>query len=290
VPVQELQDVPGRLACMDELGIDVQVVFPSIWLGVLAENVELEAALARSYNQFMANQCAQSGGRIAYVAVLPFRRPDLAGQEIRRVREMGGVVGIFARGLEWDMPLSHPSFWPIYEEAERQDLPICVHTGNGSSPAISRMLEGVPRPYFDDFPHIHPLGTGLVSNPYVIYGFQQLLGSGVLEDFPRLRLAFLEAGTEWAVRLVKGLRKRNRTKIDQWMAERVFLSCELQEDLPYVIDKLGDDCLITATDFPHGDAFRQDRLADGLRDRGDLSETTIEKILSTNPRRLFRIQ
>jgi predicted TIM-barrel fold metal-dependent hydrolase len=201
----------------------------------------------------------------------------------------GGLVGIFARGLEWDMPLAHPSFWPIYEEAERQDLPICVHTGNGSSPAISRMLEGVPRPYLDDFPHIHPLGAGLVSNPYVIYGFQQLLGSSVLDDFPRLKLAFLEAGTEWAVRIVKRLRKRHAAKVDRWLAERVFLSCELEEDLPYVISKLGDACLITATDFPHGDAFRQDLLADGLRGRGDLPEPTVEKILASNPRRLWNL-
>jgi len=58
--VQEMRDVQTRVRHMDELGIDTQVVFPSIWLGCLAENVELEAALARSYNQFMATQCAQS--------------------------------------------------------------------------------------------------------------------------------------------------------------------------------------------------------------------------------------
>ena len=58
IPVQEMRDIKERLAHMDELGINVQVVFPSLWLGCLAENIELEAALARSYNQFMATQCA----------------------------------------------------------------------------------------------------------------------------------------------------------------------------------------------------------------------------------------
>ena len=57
-----------------------------------------------------------------------------------------------------------------------------------------------------------------------------------------------------------------------------------------VIDKLGEDCLITATDFPHGDAFRQDLLAEGLKNRGDLRDRTIEKILSDNPRRLWNIK
>jgi predicted TIM-barrel fold metal-dependent hydrolase len=79
---------------MDETGVDTQVVFPSIWLGCLAENVELEAALARSYNKFMAAQCADSHGRIRYVAIITYRRPDLAVQEIRRAKAQGSVAGI----------------------------------------------------------------------------------------------------------------------------------------------------------------------------------------------------
>jgi predicted TIM-barrel fold metal-dependent hydrolase len=284
---QELTDVELRLACMDETGIDKQVVFPSIWQGCLAEQVELEAALARSHNQFMATQCGASGGRLSYVAVVPFRRPDLAVAEIRRVKQAGGAAAVYARGIEWDLPLSHPMLWPIYEEAARQDLPVAVHVGNGASPAVLRMLEGVPRPYLDDFPQTHPLAAGLNSGPFVLYAFQQLLSSSLLEDFPDLRLAFLETGTDWTVRLVKGLVAKKGPKVGQWLGERVFVSCSLSDDLPYVISKLGDDFLITASDYPHGDAFREDHLSDGLTRRGDLSERTVEKILTDNPQRLF---
>ena len=288
IPVQEMTDVSLRLACMDEMGIDKQVVFPSIWQGCLAENVDLEAALARSHNQFMATQCGHSGGRLSYVAVVPFRRPDLAVAEVRRVKQAGAAAAIYARGIEWDMPLSHPMLWPIYEEAERQDLPIAVHVGNGSSPAVLRMLEGIPRPYLDDFPQTHPLAAGLNSGPFVLYAFQQLLGSSLLDDFPNLRLAFLETGTDWTVRLVKGLCNRKGPKVREWLGERVFVSCTLDDDLPYVIGKLGEDFLITASDYPHGDAFREDHLSEGLLRRGDLKESTVEKILSDNPQRLFR--
>ena len=285
IAVQEMQDVPGRLACMDELGIDTQIVFPSAWLGTLAENVELEAALANSYNQFMATQCAQSQGRLWYVAVVAWRRPDLAVAEIRRVKQQGGVAGIFARGIEWDMPLSHPSFRPIFAEAASQDLPIAVHVGNGSSPTISRMFEGMPRPAGGPFPH--PLGSGLVSAPYVLYGFQQILSCGLLADLPDLRVGFLEAGADWTVQLVKGLRKGKGARVDQWLGERVFVSCRVDDDLPYLTRTLGDDFLITATDFPHGDANRQDRLAEGLRREGHLADRAVEKILGDNPRRLW---
>jgi predicted TIM-barrel fold metal-dependent hydrolase len=249
--------------------------------------VELEAALARSHNQFMAAQCSLSDGRLSYVAVVPFRRPDLAVTEIHRVKEAGGVAAVYARGIEWDIPLSHPMLWPIYEEAARQDLPVAVHVGNGASPAILRMLEGVPRPYLDDFPQTHPLAAGLNSGPFVLYAFQQLLSSSLLDDFPGLRLAFLETGTDWTVRLVQGLAVKKGRKVREWLGERVFVSCSLADDLPYVIGKLGDEFIITASDYPHGDAFRADHLSDGLVRRGDLGEGTVDKILADNPRRLF---
>ncbi len=289
IPVQEMRAVEQRLSFMDELGIDAQVVFPSIWLGCLAENVELEAALARSYNKFMAAQCARSKGRIWYVAVVTWRRPDLAVQEIRRAKAQGSVAGLYARGIEWDRPLTHPDHWTIFEEAEEQDLPVTVHVGNGSSPAIRELFQGVPRPtYSDSRPHVHPLGKGIVSGPYVLYAFQQLLGSSVLDDFPKLRVAFLEAGADWAPRLIRGLRNsKGADKVDRWLAERVFVSCAMEDDLPYVISKAGEEFLVTATDFPHGDAFRQDQLARGLSSRGDLSDSIIEKILCGNPQRLF---
>jgi predicted TIM-barrel fold metal-dependent hydrolase len=288
IPVQQITDVPGRVATLDAIGVDKQVIFPSLWLGCLAENVELEAALARSYNEFMATQCGQSDGRLWFAAVIPFRRPDLAVAEIQRVQRLGSAASIFAHGLEWDMPLSHPALRPIYAEAERQSLPITVHTGNGSSPTISRLFEGIPRPPSRNGPFFHPLGRGLVSGPYVEYAFEQILGSTLLDEFPRLRVAFLEAGSDWVVHAVKRLRERRGPIIDSLLGERVFVSCSFDDDLPYIVDRLGDDFLITATDFPHEDAFRQDLLASGLRAHR-LGDGAVEKILGANPARLYPI-
>jgi hypothetical protein len=117
--------------------------------------------------------------------------------------------------------------------------------------------------------------------------FTQILSSQLLDDFPKLRFGFLEAGIEWTTRLVKALGANKPAKVDRWLSQQVFVSCALNDDLPYVTGKLGDVFIITATDFPHGDAFRQDQLAQGLIKRGDLSAPTIEKILSQYPERLF---
>jgi hypothetical protein len=71
------------------------------------------------------------------------------------------------------------------------------------------------------------------------------------------------------------------------LGDRVFVGCLPKEDLPYVTSKLGDDFLVTATDFPHGDPFREDQLVQGLESRGDLSQRTIQNILADNPKRLY---
>ena len=57
---------------------------------------------------------------------------------------------------------------------------------------------------------VNPFGKGLVSGPYVKYGFTQILESNLLEDFPKLRVAFLEAGSEWVVSILSGFDRQTR--------------------------------------------------------------------------------
>ena len=49
-------------------GIDKQVVYPTVFLTTTTDDVELGAALFRTYNSFMAQACSKSNGRIRFVA------------------------------------------------------------------------------------------------------------------------------------------------------------------------------------------------------------------------------
>lgn len=61
------------------------------------------------------------------------------------------------------------------------------------------------------------IGRG--ANPTMV------MGSTLLDDFPKLRVGFLEAGIEWTTRLVKGLGDKKRAKIKPWLAEWAFVAC-----------------------------------------------------------------
>ena len=78
---QSLRDVPQRLKAMDDAGIDVQVIYPTLFLTKLSDDDEFESALQISYNHWVAERAAQSK-RLRWVAMLPLRTPQAAVKEI----------------------------------------------------------------------------------------------------------------------------------------------------------------------------------------------------------------
>ena len=128
---REMEDIKARLKHMDELDIDIQVLYPTIFLRPFTRRPEVELAVTRSYNRWLIDIWKKAPERLRWVAVLPLLSMDKAIEEARFAKE-NGACGIFMRGLEGDKHISDPHFFPIYEEAGRLDLPICVHSATGS--------------------------------------------------------------------------------------------------------------------------------------------------------------
>ncbi len=289
VACQHITDVGERIATMDRLNIDVQVVHPSFCLSTMTEDAELEAALMRSYNTFMAEKCGQSNGRLVFNAVVPFRSPGAAVEEIRRLESAGGMISVLARGIEWDKPLDHPDFLPIYHEAERQTLPMVVHLGPGC-PAISTMFDGHPRPAAETRTFFPPRARRLVSTLTVQYGFYSLVESSLIDDFPNLKWVFLEGGgSEWVVAAVSAIERAGKPARRYFDDGRIFIGCEPDEDINYVAGKLGADCLLVASDLPHFDEAAHDDVAEEFVARGDLAPALLDKLFRDNAMRAFAI-
>src|SRR3989337_2017094 len=52
---RELRDVELRLKHMDKLGIDVQILFNTMWIARVADKAETEIALRKAWNRWMAD-------------------------------------------------------------------------------------------------------------------------------------------------------------------------------------------------------------------------------------------
>jgi predicted TIM-barrel fold metal-dependent hydrolase len=285
VRARELLDLDGRLQAMDLMGVATQVVYPTLFLAYLTDDVKLEIALCRAYNHFMAGVWDKGQGRLRWVVVPPLRSIDASIEAINFAKERG-AVGLFFRGIERDRTLDDPYFFPVYQEAARLDMPVCVHTGAGC-PAFTAIFD-VTRSH--TFPHTRTLP---------LMAFRNIVANKIPELFPELRFGFIEAGASWVPYVLHALRSVFGGSTEQWGPKlfqeyRLYTAYEEWEDLPYLVRYVGEDNLVVGSDWGHhggrgrgGDPSGQPEVFTNMRAREDVPGAVIEKMLSDNPRRLY---
>jgi predicted TIM-barrel fold metal-dependent hydrolase len=284
VGAQSLEDIPARLADMDNQGIDYQVVFPSLFLAPMADDTKVERAVCQSYNRYVSKACARSEGRIYFTATLPWRDVDDAVAVLREAKDLGAVAA-WLPGVMWDRPLSDPYFYPLFEELSRLKLPLAIHFAWG--------CPGLHQIYKDQTSQLFP--AGVVP---VILGFEALLTNGVYDEFPDLTVAFVEAGSEWVPYVVNqldrrydqgGLRNVKRRPSDTVKSGQIYVTVEAVEDIPYVAQFTSEDYLVIGSDYPHLDPSHEKEMIAALNENTRVSDSLREKILSTNALRLYNL-
>jgi predicted TIM-barrel fold metal-dependent hydrolase len=286
---RELLDVDVRLRHMDELGIEVQVIYPTLLLSEPTERPEVELAVTGSYNRWLADRCSRSRGRLRWVCVPPTRSMDEALKTLRFAKDHG-ACGVLKKGdREGGKWPCDPYFFPLYEEAERLDLPICFHLGSGV-PDFSSAAEFSFGGYFH-------------TQLPVINGIHSLLLHDVPKKFPKLRFGAIEAGASWAPMIAYDLRRRYATRAranqrgpqfalddNVFTANRIYIACQVDEDLPYVVNVIGEDNLLVGSDYTHQDQSQEHgfvRLLEERAARGEISPTLVRKIVHDNPKAFY---
>jgi predicted TIM-barrel fold metal-dependent hydrolase len=298
--MRELYDVPARLKHMDEIGVDVQVIYPSILLHEMTRRPEVEIALCESYNRWIADRCSDSGGRLRWMAVLPLRSIHDALAELERV-QAAGAVGIFKRGYESGGRRAGDAWYhPVYARCEEMGLAVGIHASGpftGTAVALSKTQQ--------------PLKASL----YVQDAFLSLMMSGTCAKFPNLRFGFVEAGSGWVPNAVY---EANYDEIAKAGANRdavaaraaggqvqklapsahfeeilaknqVYVTCEPGEDLPLIVSLIGDGSLCVGTDYGHSDRAAILYAHTEIASWSNLSKQSIERITETNAQKFYDI-
>lgn len=238
VDTRELRDVDQRLEDMANLNVDVQVIFPTLFLTELTQRTDVDLELCRSYNDWLARRCRDTNGKLRWVAMLPFGCIPDAVTELRRAHSLG-AVGVFKRGVEWGRAASDSYFFPVYEEAERLDLPMCLHS---SVPWMATDAS------FSRYRTPFTLGFTGMS---VLAAFYAIVVDRVPEQFPKLRFGFIEAGSSWLMHLSEILHVKDRREL--LASQRLYVTCEASEDLGYITGHFGYENFMVGTDYSHGD-------------------------------------
>ena len=143
---RELRDVELRLKHMDKLGIDVQILFNTMWIARVADKAEAEIALCKSWNRWMADVWKQGNNRLRWSCVVPAMTLSEAIQQMSYAKE-NGAVAVSLRPFEDDKHLVDPYFYPIYEEASRLNMAVAVHIANGSPQLMDQFKPRYDRHY-----------------------------------------------------------------------------------------------------------------------------------------------
>jgi uncharacterized protein len=282
-PGTDLVDVAGRLKHMDEFGVDVQVLFPTWWLLYPVVSPAQEAAMYRSYNRWMAEGTADSGGRLRWAALAPVRRIDRALEDLDFAKEHG-AVSVFLLGQTHGLSLADESMFPLYAKAQDLELTISVHVGGDLR--NSRRQPG------------NALHANLMTVPGAFFA---LLWGRVMDRFPGLRWSFLEAGASWVPYVLRETFRADATgafrSFRDWRAaameaidgRRFAIACQMDDDIAYLTELLGPDVLIYGTDYGHLDLGADPGGMHVIANDLALDPGVARKILDLNARRAFGI-
>ncbi len=277
---RELRDVELRLQHMDRLGIDVQVLFNTMWIARVADKAEAEIALCGSWNRWMADMWKQGKNRLRWSCVVPAMTINEALQQMRFAKQ-NGAVAVSLRPFEDDKHLVDPYFYPIYQEATKLDLAIAVHIANGSPQLLDQF-----KPRYDKMG-----GFAQFRVPTVITCLS-LMMSDLPKTFPNLRWGFIEASAQWVPWVVKEATRRTGAKGFPKLPFKdfnIYVTTETNDDFDYVLRYAGEDNVVIGTDFGHTDASSEVDAIDIFRANNEVTDPVKKKILDDNPRRLYGI-
>jgi predicted TIM-barrel fold metal-dependent hydrolase len=289
----ELTHLSERLGIMDEEGISLQVLYPTLFLAYpLSCNPAYVSAMCDAYNRWLGDILSDQE-RLKWVAVVNL--DDIAGS-VRQVREAKklGAVGIMILGTAGDRQLADSSLFPFYEAVSQENLSLAVHVG-WSCPSINNLYD-----------HIYPSGVIAFLMP-VLMGFVSMMSGGIFDRFPAMRVVYLEAGSLWIHFILERLHHRyqhsgknlanvvSRTAPLQQLPPmeyikraNLYFSAEVEDVLlPQVLELVGDGQIMFGSDMPHGD--RERFAAEILRKRDDISEAAKAKILESTPARFYQL-
>ncbi len=284
-PASSLQAVQDEL--LDPSGA-AHAVLNCLYAIDSLNNPDAAVAMASAVNDWLIAEWLDKDARLRASMVVPVQHPALAEREIERVGDHPGFVQVLLP-VRTNQPLGNRNFHPIWEAIQRKGLVAGVHFGG--APITPPTPTGWPSYYFEVY-------TGMAQ----VFATQltSIVCEGVFDQFPAVKVAFLESGWTWLPSHIwrfdkewKNLRRLVpwvRRAPSEYIREHVRVSIQPLDapdqnprQLLEVYEQLGsDDMLLYASDYPHQhvadpeDAF--------LR---HLSAATANKIRHENARALY---
>jgi len=255
------RDAAVRIADMDIEGVDVELMLPSGWFGcwTTIDDVALETAVYEAYHRWMADYCAVFPSRLKGVISIAARNVVTSLAELRRCAKEDWPLAVFVYA-PYQFPLDHPDLEPIWRAAADYDLSIALHTFTVMPPYAPGGLDSWDNLWLQRS----------AAHPWCGQrNMAAIIGAGIMDRYPNIRVGTLEAGHGWLPSWVNRLEEHTKLcpealpRLEQTIrgyvtGGRYFQSIEVSEGAAItqsVIDLLSSDILMFGSDYPHGESW-----------------------------------
>jgi len=282
-------DPVQRLSLMDQENLEICLLYPTICLlwEVEVTDPEISLAYARAYNRWIADFCRDSGGRLVPIAMLTLLDPEGSAAELERAVK-DGCKGAWVNPFNHKRVIhGHSDHDPVFAKCCELDVPLAIHPTFTPHSAAAGI--------FDWPPEGRAWGEAIWLRSIVQQALISFFSLGTLERFPGLRLGVLEAGSGWIGALLDRLDafseslNLSRASATELFRRQCFISGDPDETAaPYIIDHVGPECFMWATDYPHPD-HPHTWVDDLTRYAEKLSPVTRKKVLGGNVKRIYKL-
>ncbi len=278
---------------LDDLHVNVAILFPDHLLSLaMVREPPFAVALARSYNDWLADRWLRHEPTLKGSIVIPPQDPTAGAAEIRKHAGDSSYVCAYLPAAGLKLLYGHELYDPVYEAAQETGVPVVIHSVEAIFPVFPFQLE-----QFRTAMAVHALAHPLS----MVANCVSMLETGVPVRFPDLRIGFMEAGTGWvpfvANRLDKEYTERRREvpilqeRPSHYM-RRFFYGTQPIEEPEERLDLVkqfelfdGENQAMFASDWPHHD-FDHTQFVFGL----PFSREARRKIMGLNAARFFGLE
>lgn len=249
-------DPHHRLKDLDGEGVWAEVIYPS--LGIWSFNIrtpEVAMAACQVLNDW-ALEFQQQSHRFVCAASIPLTDVDGAVTELRRASKGGYLAAFMPVQPPFGRPDWHDEEWePLWQAFADTGMVIGFHIGTEPHDPTART--GV---YF------RGRGGAVLNYVETTYGGQRavtkLIGAGVLDRYPQLRVLVSEGGATWgpflADRMDEGYRQHGagvRPKLSklpsEFIYEQVYASFQHDRSAVKACTAMGWQNVMWGSDYPH---------------------------------------
>jgi predicted TIM-barrel fold metal-dependent hydrolase len=287
-----LADITGeRLKSMDDNGITMQVLSVDS-AGANLLSAEQGPAFATQYNDSIADRIKGFEHRFTAFAHLPMTAPLAAADELERAVRGHHFRGAMIRGLTQDQFLDQPQFAPIFERAERLDVPVYLHPGLPPKSVADMYYSGLPTHNgMAEALACYGWGWHAETALHVL----RLLYAGVFDQFPKLNLIIGHLGEMLPMMMARsekafkpGNGGANQRPLTETFHQQVHLTTSgffTQPPLQLALDTFGVDNLMFSVDYP----FSTNEMGAEFLHAINLPDEQVAKIAHGNADKLLRL-